>query len=188
MHLPDLIQQYGYYAIASIGIFENDTMLLTGAYAARQGYLQLHWVMACAAGAAMVSDLLYFYLARRHGQAVLQRYPALQTKLLRVLGPAERHPVLASLAIRYAWGLRAILPLALGLGRLPAGLFVLLSAVGAVVWAIVFGLFGTFLVALAHQWLGDLRPHEHWLLWLLAGLVLLGLGALVWRFRAWRKL
>lgn len=188
MHLQDLIQQYGYYAIATLGIFENDTLLLMGAYAARQGYLKLHWVMACAAGAAFVSDQLYFYLGRRHGQAMLQRYPAMQKKLAKVIAPVERHPALAVFAIRYAWGLRSILPLALGLGRLRVWAFVPLSLLGALVWAWIFGMFGSFLVALAHEWLGDLRQYEHLLLWVLALAIVLGLVALAWRFKAWRKL
>jgi membrane protein DedA with SNARE-associated domain len=185
MHLHELIQQYGYWAIAIIGIFESDTLLLLGAYAAHQGYLKLPLVMACAAGAAFASDLLYFYLGRKHGQRLLQRYPAAQQKLAKPLGIAERHPVLAILAIRYAWGLRAWLPLALGLSHMRFRVFAPLSLAGAAVWAWVVGMFGTLLVQWAHQWFGNLRPYEHRFLQAAAVLVVGSLVWIAWRHRGW---
>jgi membrane protein DedA with SNARE-associated domain len=187
MHMHDILQQYGYWAIATAGIFENDTLLLLGAYAAHQGYLQLPWVMACSAGAAVVSDFLYFYIGRRHGQAMLQRFPAVQQKLARPLGIAERHPILAILAIRYAWGLRAWLPLALGLSDMRFRVFAPLSVAGAAVWAVLGGLFGTLVVQWAHDWFGDLRRYEHRLLWVFLLALAGGLALLVWRNRAWLK-
>jgi membrane protein DedA with SNARE-associated domain len=185
MHLHELLQQYGYWAIATIGIFENDTMLLLGAYAAHQGYLKLPLVIACAAGAAFASDLMYFYLGRKHGQSVLQRFPTAQQKLAKPLGIAERHPLLAIFAIRYAWGLRAWLPLALGLSRMRFSVFAPLSLAGAVVWAWMVGLFGTLLVQWAHQWLGNLRQYEHRFLQAVAVLVVGGLVLIAWRHRRW---
>lgn len=185
MHLHELIQQYGYWAIATIGIFENDTMLLLGAYAAHQGYLKLPLVIACSAGAAFASDLLYFYLGRRHGQGLLQRFPAAQQKLAKPLGIAARYPVLSVFAIRYAWGLRAWLPLALGLSPMRFRVFAPLSLVGAVVWAVVVGMFGTLLVQWVHQWVGNLRRYEHHFLQAAAVVVVGGLVLIVWRNRGW---
>ena len=58
------------------------------------------------------------------------------------LAIVQRHPWRASLAVRFAYGLRLPLPIACGAARLPIGLYTLASGISCWLWALVFAYLG----------------------------------------------
>ena len=54
----------------------------------------------------------------------------------------RRHPWRASLAIRFAYGLRLPLPIACGAARLPFSLYLIASGISCWAWAVAFGYLG----------------------------------------------
>ena len=184
MHLSELLQHYGYAAIFFAGLFEGETILLLGAYAVHQGYLQMPWVIGFGAAAAFVSDQFYFYLGRRRGPSIEQKYPRIHQRLDKVSGFVNRHPVTTVLLMRFAWGLRIVLPIALGMGRMRAALYVPLSALASVLWAAVVAFFGVEISAFARQLVGNLRHHEHEIL---LGTAVVALLVALWQLRLRQK-
>ena len=180
MHLSELLQHYGYAAIFFAGLFEGETILLLGAYAVHQGYLQMPWVIGFGAAAAFVSDQFYFYLGRRRGPSIEQRYPRIHQRLDKVSGFVNRHPVTTVLLMRFAWGLRIVLPIGLGMGRMRTALYVPLSAVASLLWATIVAFFGVAISEFARRLVGNLRNHEHEILLLTAVAALL---VALWQLR-----
>lgn len=180
MHTSHLLQEYGYYAIFFAGLFEGETILLLGAYAVHQGYLQMPLVVVCGAAAAFISDQFYFFLGRRRGATIGEKYPRIQQRLDKVRGFTDRHPVAIVMGMRFAWGLRIVLPIALGMGRMRAALYVPLSAVAALLWAFVVSFFGVAISQLAHRVIGNLRHHEHLIV---AVALIAGLLVALWQLR-----
>jgi len=184
MHLSDLLHHYGYLTVFVAGLFEGETVLMLGAYGVHEGYLRLVPLIACGAAAAFVTDQFYFFLARRKGARWLAERPALRARVERVTDFVERHPVATIFGMRFAWGLRIVLPATLGLGRMPGLLYSALNAAAVVLWSTVVVLFGVRLTAWVHGWVGHLRPYEHPLI---VGALTLALGvALVRQWRARR--
>ncbi len=161
LHLSALLEHYGYVAVFVAGLFEGETILMLGAYAVHQGYLSLLPLIACGASAAFVTDQIYFHLARRKGAELLAKRPKVSARIDKVNGFVSRHPVATIFLMRFAWGLRIVLPATLGLGRMRWPVYAALDAVSTVVWATVISLFGVKVTELAHAWVGRLRPHEH---------------------------
>ena len=62
MSLVELIQGYGYWAVAAGAFLEGETMLLVAGAAASRGHLSLPAVEAVAALACLGGDQLWFYL------------------------------------------------------------------------------------------------------------------------------
>jgi len=180
MHTAELLQHYGYAAIFFAGLFEGETILLLGAYAVHQGYLQMPLVVACGAAAAFLSDQFYFFLGRRRGPMIAEKYPRIQQRLDKVRGFVDRHPVAIVMGMRFAWGLRVVLPIALGMGRMRAALYVPLSALASVLWALVVSFFGVAVSQLAHRVIGNLRHHEHVIV---ITALLAGLLVALWQLR-----
>jgi membrane protein DedA with SNARE-associated domain len=183
MHPSELLQHYGYYAVFVAGLFEGETILMLGAYAVHQGYLSMGPLIACGAAAAFATDQFYFHLARRNGAELLAKRPKLAAHMGRVTGFVEKHPVATIFGMRFAWGFRIVLPATLGMGRMSAGLYAVLDAVAAVVWATAVTLFGVEITSLIHSAFGRMRPYEHQLI---LGAILVALAvALVrqWRMR-----
>lgn len=181
MHLSHLLEHYGYLAVFVAGLFEGETMLMLGAYAVHQGYLSLWPLIAWGAGAAVVADQFYFRLGRHKGSALLAKRPKLRAHIQRVGGFVERHPVAAVFVMRFAWGLRIVLPAALGMGTMRASVFTALNIPAAVIWATIVSLLRVRVTEYVHASIGHLRPHEHSLI--LGALAVAGTVAL---FRLWR--
>jgi len=191
--LTDLFARYG-YAVVFLGVFlENagapvpgETMLLAGAALSRSGSLDLGWVIAAAIVGATLGDNLGFFIGRRGGRALVERYGA----LLGMTGPRladfdrffDRHGAKTVFFARFVTGLRVVGALLAGASRLSWSRFLVFNALGAVVWATTFGVVG---YALGYSW----HTLEQWIG--RSGLILLvlvgALGALAVLRARWRR-
>ena len=180
MHPSELLRDYGYYAVFFLGLLEGETILLLGAYAVHQGYLSLWPLVACGAAAAFISDQFYFFLGRKKGLQVIERHAKLHARFERASAFVQRRPVLTVLLMRFAWGLRILFPMALGMTKMRAAVFVPLSAAASVAWAVLVCSLGVALSEAAHRAIGNLRPYEHWLI---IAALLLGLWVAVRHIR-----
>ena len=176
-----LVAQYGYGMVLLGALAEGESVLLAAGFAAHRGLLHLPWVMLVAFAASSLGDQACFYLGRRHGPALLARFPGLRTGLQRMQPLLQRHPNAAILSLRFLYGLRTAGPIALGMLGVPRLRFALLNLLSAGVWAIGFSLLGYQLGNALQWWLDDLRRVEEGVLavLLLAALVL----PLAWRWR-----
>ena len=178
MTMGALIESHGYWVLAIGCLLEGETLLVLAGFAAHRGYLQIEAVLAIAAAAGFAGDQFYFWLGRRHGAAILARWPSLAAQSGRVNRLVARCHVGVIVGIRFAYGLRVAGPVLLGATHLSAARFALFNALGAALWAGVVGGAGWVFGQAAEKMLGDLRHFE---IWLLAGLVAVGL--IVWWFR-----
>ncbi|WP_324779564.1 DedA family protein [Thiobacillus sedimenti] len=173
MDLPTLIAHYGYAAVLVGAVFEGETVLLLAGYAAHRGYLDFAAVTGLAWLGAVAGDQFFFWLGRRHGQRLLERRPVLRGRVAEAFALIERHPVAIILTMRFLWGLRMALPIAIGLGRVPWRRFAELNALSAALWApLVAGLGWSFGALLAGQE-AMLHHYEHWVMAALAVAALL---------------
>jgi membrane protein DedA with SNARE-associated domain len=184
MHASALLAHYGLLAVFIGGLFEGETILMLGAYAVHQGYLSLWPLIACGAAAAFLADQFYFQLGRRRGAALLEKRPTMARHIARVNGFVSRHPVATVFLMRFAWGLRIVLPATLGMGPMRTTVFAALSVPASIAWAAAIAVFGLKLTELLHELVGHLRPYEHRLI--LAALVITLVAALARQWYARR--
>jgi membrane protein DedA with SNARE-associated domain len=142
MDIPQLIQQYGYVAVALGAFLEGETVLILAAVAAHLGYLHLPAVIVVAAIGAFAGDNLYFFAGRRYGPRLMARFPALARAVPRVDRFVGRWHALAVIALRFTYGLRVAGPIVLGAGRMHAFTFVWANAAGAAIWAVLLSALG----------------------------------------------
>ena len=180
MDLPALLHQYGYLLIF-VGTFaEGETLLVLGGYFAHRGYLDLGGVMATAFVAAVCGDQLFFHLGRNHATRLFERFPHLHDKVRIALHRAERHQAVVVLGMRFLWGLRVALPLAMGMTRMNGQKFFWLNLLSAAVWAALFSSLGYGTSRLFAHLVDDLHRYELWI-----AAALLTLAALVLLVRWW---
>lgn len=180
--LEQLIREYGYLAIL-VGTFsEGETILILGGISAHLGYLKLPLVIAAAFMGGYLGDLVFFFLGRRHGQAILQKFPRLQARVGKFQRLLERHHYFLILGFRFLYGLRTAAPLAVGLSRVPASRYLILDAISALAWAVAVGACGYFFGSALEIFLGDLKKYEL----IIFGVILL-MGAAIWLLLHWRR-
>ncbi|GIZ10888.1 DedA family protein [Pseudomonas sp. NCCP-436] len=179
--LQDLIAQFGYPALVLGTFLEGEVSLLLAAYLAVRDLLRIEGVIACAFLGTFASDQLWYYLGRHHGRALLQRKPAWQPLGARANAMLARHPDLWVLGFRFMYGLRTVMPLAIGLSGYSWRRYLLLDAIGAGLWATGLSLLAYNLGQAMEGLLQELRRYQ--LLLLLLVVLLIGLG---WLYR-WRQ-
>jgi len=135
MDVANLIQDYGYLAVALGSFLEGEAVLLAGSLAAYHGHLALPLVLAIAAVASFAGDLPYFFAGRRFGPSVGERFPFLWRRMGQVDGLLHRHQVTLVLTLRFLYGLRIAGLLALGMSRMSTARFLLLDFLGALIWS-----------------------------------------------------
>ena len=179
LDLPALLHQYGYLVIFLGTLAEGESLLVLGSYFAHRGYLDLGGVMLTAFIGAVCGDQLFFHLGRRHAKGLLERFPKLRDKVNVALRRVEDHQVKVVLSMRFLWGLRIALPVALGLTNMDAKRYLLVNLVSAAIWSTVFSLAGYGVSQVLSQVIGNLHHYE-W--WIAGGLVLIAIIAAAWHF------
>jgi membrane protein DedA with SNARE-associated domain len=179
LDLPALLHQYGYLVIFLGTLAEGESLLVLGSYFAHRGYLELGGVMLTAFVGAVCGDQLFFHLGRRHAKGLLERFPRLRDKVNVALRRVEDHQVKVVLSMRFLWGLRIALPVALGLTNMSARRYLLVNLVSAAIWSTVFSLAGYGVSRVLSQVIGNLHHYE-W--WIAGSLLLIAVIAAAWHF------
>lgn len=182
MDLTLIIGRYGHTAVFLGTLLEGETVLLLAGFAAHRGYLDFTAVLAVAWLGAVLGDQFYYWLGRRHGDWLLSRYPRRAPAVERALALIARHPIKIIFTMRFAWGLRTALPIAIGMSRVPRARFLLFNGLSAAVWAPLVAGAGWAFGAVLTRHLGDLQRLEHGLI---AAVILLAVALHLWR--RWRQ-
>jgi membrane protein DedA with SNARE-associated domain len=170
MSLEYWVQEYGYPAVLVGTFLEGETILVLAGVAAQQGNLELKYVMLCAFCGSLISDQMAFFIGRRWGTRWLTRKPGRAARYERARGLIDRHQTLITLIFRFLYGLRNVIPFALGMSRMKLGRYVVLNLIGAAVWAVALALLGWGLGTAAEVFMEDIKAGQKW--------VLLGLAVL----------
>ena len=180
MDLAALLHTYGYALIFIGTMVEGESLLALGGYFAHQGYLHLGGVMVAAFAGAVCGDQLFFHLGRHQAHRLLARFPKLHAKVAGAVQRIAGHEVKVVLGMRFLWGLRIALPVAMGMSRIRATTFFWTNLVSAALWSVVFTLVGYGASHILSQIVADLRRYE-W--WIAAVLLASAVAALVWHAR-----
>ena len=152
-----LVGQYGYGAIFVIVMLESagipmpgETILVSAAvYAGTRHALDIRWVIAAAAGGAILGDNMGFWVGREFGEPLLDKWGhfiGLDARK-RLLGRYlfARYGGLIVFFGRFVALLRAFAALLAGANGLAPWRFFVFNAAGGIVWATTFGLAATCL-------------------------------------------
>ena len=115
MSIAELLPTYGYFALLLGTFLEGETILIMAGFAAHRGYLDILWVIVIATLGSFAGDQLYFFLGKHHGWAILERFPSVKPRALKVQALLDRYHMPLIIGIRFMYGLRIAGPLAIGM-------------------------------------------------------------------------
>jgi membrane protein DedA with SNARE-associated domain len=94
----------------------------------------------------------------------------------------EKHQIWFILSFRFIYGIRTATPFILGATHVKASLFLVLNAIGALLWAVAIGHLGFYLGGTLEATLGRVKEYEFIVVGLLAGgAVTLWVVRFLWR-------
>ena len=172
MGVPGLIDSYGLLAVALGAFLEGETILALAGLAAYRGYLDFYTVVVVAMICGFAGDQFYFFLGRRKGARILERFPSAQERAHRFDDLLKRWHAPLIVMIRFMYGFRIIGPILLGMGRVPAWKFMVFNFIGAAIWAPLIAGIGYLFGEVVESVLHDVKKIE---LWLFAAIIVIGI-------------
>jgi len=133
--------------------------------------MDLKLVMIVAFLGSYAGDQLWYFLGRKHGRKLLARKPRWQLMGDKALEHIRKHPDIWVLSFRFVYGLRTVMPVAIGLSGYPPGRYLLLNGIGAAIWAVALATAAYHFGAVLEGLLGSVKKYE---LWVLGALLVLG--------------
>ncbi|KTT30319.1 DedA family protein [Pseudomonas rhizoryzae] len=176
--LQQFLHDFGYFALFLGTFFEGETILVLAGFLAFRDYMNIQTVILVAFCGSYAGDQLWYFLGRRHGRKLLARKPKWEAAGEKALAHIRRHPDLWVLSFRFVYGLRTVMPVAIGLSGYPPARYLILNGIGAIVWATVLGYAAYHFGAVLEGVLGNLKRYE---LMVLGGFVMIGLLLWLWR-------
>ena len=179
-----LIEQYGYVATFAGTLIEGESLLILTGLAAHRGYLSLPLVIIVGAVGGTLGDLAYSSsrtILRRTAPPALSEVRAGRQRVRTMI---ERHPSATILGVRFMYGLRTVGPAVIGTARIGLVKFLLLNALGALLWSACWTIAGYLLGTAAERILGNLAHVERELfIGVLVLAVILAVGVRIWQRR-----
>jgi membrane protein DedA with SNARE-associated domain len=180
--LAILIARYGYGAILTGAFLEGETIVVLAGYLARRGVLHLWAVILVAFAGSFAGDQLAYFVGRFWGEAVMRRRPAWRPGVLRVHELFVQRGTWLLVGFRFLYGLRNLVPFAVGMSRVPPRRFAPLNLIGAAIWAPAIATAGYEFGAAVERVLSRARSLEG----MLFG-VIIAVAIGVWVFRKLKK-
>ena len=166
---------YGYIALFLYSLGGGFVGLMAAGVLSYMGKLDLATSMAVAMLSNFLGDTLLFYMARYHKHDVLKYFHKHRRKLALSHMLMKKHGNWIIFMQKFVYGIKTLIPLAIGITKYDFVKFSVLNFLAAIVWTLVVGL-GSYLAGKpilgAYEFIAD-RPY-------IAPLIIFVLGALIW--------
>ena len=167
-----LIEQYGLIAVFVACVAEGETAAILAGFFAHQGLFVPWQAFVAVFLGAFGGDAAFFLCGRRFADRPFVQGLRARPGFDRAFELMQRHPALYVIGNRYVYGFRLVGGVAAGMSGIAAPKFVVLNAISALVWTMLFGGIGYVFGLGAEQIIGDtLHKHQRLLIGLGIGLV-----------------
>ncbi|RLA77069.1 MAG: DedA family protein [Epsilonproteobacteria bacterium] len=135
--LIELMKEYGYVILFLWSILEGESGLIMAGLLASTGDMNLYLAIFIAGLGGFAGDQIYFYIGRYNKKYVHRKFKGQRRKfaLSHLLLKKYGWPII--FAQRYMYGMRTIIPIAIGLTRYDAKMFAIINLISAWVWATI---------------------------------------------------
>jgi membrane protein DedA with SNARE-associated domain len=186
----EVVDKFGYLGVAALVFIESfgipapgETAIIAGSAYAGRGHLNIFAVALTAFLAAVVGDSVGYWIGRRGGRPLIQRYGRYvrltPPRLDRVSRFMSRHGPKMVVVARFVEGLRQFNGVVAGMTGMPFPRFLACNALGAVLWVGCWSAVGYF----AGNHLDQITATVSRYVAVAVGLAILVLIAYVWRRR-----
>ena len=176
-----LLHKYGYLAVFLGTFLEGETILVMAGFFAERGYMDVFIVGIVAAVGAYLGHIFWFFLGRRYGVKLLDRFPKMKQHFGRGVRLFERYGATAIIITQWLYGLRITCAVIIGISRISVVKFLIYEAISVVAWAAVITGLGYFFGAAVERVLGRAAHIEKYGL-----IILLVIAVAMWGYQRWK--
>ena len=184
-YLHQFIEQYGLIAVFIGCLAEGESAATLAGFFSHQHVFNLPIAVTVVFTGALLGDVGVYMLGRYAASWPWMQRQFQKPGFDKAMNFVRTNPIKSVLMNRYIYGLRFLGGVAVGMARIPFGLFMVLNTLSALVWTAIFFSAGYFLGAGADSALGgEIMKHERLLIGVVIGLIAV-YAALVFS-RRWR--
>ena len=168
---------YGYIALFLYSLGGGFVGLMAAGVLSYMGKMDLMTAMTVAMVSNFLGDTLLFYMARYHKKEVLNYFHKHRRKLALSHMLMKKHGSWIIFMQKFVYGIKTLIPLAIGITKYDFTRFSILNFFAAVLWALVVGL-GSYLAGKPIMGVYEViveRPY-------IAPLIIVVLGGLIWYY------
>jgi len=135
--LIELMKEYGYIILFIWSILEGESGLIMAGLLTTTGDMNLYLAIFIAGLGGFTGDQIYFYIGRYNKKYVYRKFKGQRRKfaLAHLLLKKYGWPII--FAQRYMYGMRTVIPIAIGLTRYDAKTFALINLLSAWTWGAI---------------------------------------------------
>lgn len=157
-----LLERFGYLAVFVGTFLEGEAILVMSGFFAERGYMTLPMVIVVAFLGAYAGHVFWFWLGRRHGVKLLDRFPRMKTHFGKGIRIFERWGATAIIITQWLYGLRITCAVIIGMSRISLVKFLVYEALSCAVWAAVIASAGFYFGRAVESVLGKAAHIEKW--------------------------
>ena len=167
-----LLQHYGYLAVLVGSFFEGETVLILGAYAVHMHVLHFWFLIFSAMLGGFIGDQFYYQIGKRYGYSFIAQHPKLKNKFQQASVLIQNYPTLSILLMRFAWGLRTVIPLIIGIQQYPLLRYIMINFLACFIWAFVIVSVGLQVSHWLHQFWQVFIDHDEYSAFIIIAVVI----------------
>jgi membrane protein DedA with SNARE-associated domain len=116
---------------------EGEIAVLTAGVLCKQGFMSLQLVMLFAFLGTLATEQCLFFVGRIYGTKLLEKYPKLAKKSIRVIEFLRKYDSAFIFGSRFIYGIRNISPIVIGIARITPFKFSTLNIPAALIWSVI---------------------------------------------------
>src|SRR5687768_327880 len=117
---------------------EGEMALILAGYAVQHGYLPLLPTLLAGTAGGFCSDGLYYWLGRHFGARFLRARPKLRPLRARAILLLRKRGHMMALSVRFAFGIRIVLPTVMGAARMKPRIYHSYNLIGCFLFSVVY--------------------------------------------------
>lgn len=160
--MEEFLKEWGswaYLIIIAWTFLEGETVVIVAGILASQGWLDVWAVFLCALSGSFSGDQMYYYIGRRYGTPLLDRWPTMRSKIDWAFRLLRKYETVFILSFRFIYGVRNISPFVIGISGVSRLRFFVLNLIAAIIWATSFSFGGYYLGYAMENYLGEYKYH-----------------------------
>lgn len=177
-----LLERFGYLAVFVGTFLEGEAILIAAGFFAERGYLNLVTVIVVAFLGAYIGHIFWFWLGRRYGVKLFDRFPKMKKHFGSGIRMFERYGALAIIVTQWLYGLRITCAVVVGISKISLMKFLVYEALSCAIWSLAIGMAGYFFGRAIETMLGRVEHIEKY------GLaIIVAIALLVWLYHRWKE-
>ncbi len=135
--LVEFLKEYSYPILFIWSVMEGETGLVMAGILSHTGDMNLWLSILTATLGGFTGDSIYFFIGRWNRKYVYRKFKKQRRKFALAHILLKKYGWLIIFIQRYLYGMRTIIPIAIGMTRYPSSKFLIINFISAAVWAAV---------------------------------------------------